>query len=107
MSHQAEVRADDVQREGSAARKHLAVIERVTGYQPPTCPWRAMYDPLVRELMEQVIPAVDAGIGAVVLGDNAPAKVVEGVTQFRRALEATRHDDRLRLEAERRTKAGQ
>lgn len=74
-------------------RRHLAVIQRVTGHQPSTCPWRAWYHPLVREVMA-VAPLVESGNLAAGLGDDPPHMLFEAVMRFEAAVAATRADDR-------------
>lgn len=96
MSHEGEVY--DERREDGGVRRHLDVIKRVTGHAPPACPWRVMYDPLVREVLA-LMPMVDSGNLAAVVGQDAPAKVLEAIGVYQRALASTRsEDERLRHE---------
>lgn len=85
------------QDEGSPAdaplRAHLTSIERVTGHRPSTCPWRAFYHPLVREVLE-VHWAVEQGNLAAVIGTDPPYLLVEALGIFRRALLATQAEER-------------
>jgi len=74
-------------------RGHLAIIERVTGHRPPTCPWRAFYHPLVREVMAGAWASERGNINAV-LGDDAPWILVQAVGAWERAVSATQSEDR-------------
>lgn len=77
----------------TGVRRHLTVIKRVTGHQPSTCPWRAWYHPLVREVMS-IAPLVESGNLAAGLGDDPPHLLYEAVMRFEGAVAATRADDR-------------
>lgn len=44
-----------------AVDQMAGAIEELTGYRPPTCPWRAMYDPLIGP----VIRAANLGSGGL------------------------------------------
>ncbi len=68
------------------------MIQQVTGFAPTTCPWRAYYDPLVREVLE-VWWAEENGNLAGVMGDNAPAILWDAVGAFKRAMGATMAED--------------
>lgn len=67
-----------------------------------------MYHPLVRDVMS-VLPALELqGMAAVALPPNTPHIFIEAIAEYRRALEATRHDDhRLRLEEAKRAREAQ
>lgn len=73
-------------------RRHLDVIGRVTGSRPRTCPWRAYYHPLVREVM-QLAWSIEKGNLAPVLGDDPPALLVDALGHYEMALQATVHED--------------
>lgn len=90
MSH--EEHLYDQRNEDGAARKWLHTIERVTGYAPPTCPWRAMYDPLVMEVMSVMALDENGNLG-VALGADPPAILVEGIAAYKHALAATRAEE--------------
>jgi hypothetical protein len=91
-------------------RRHLDVIQRVTGIKPHTCPWRAYSDPLVTEVMEYVW-ACDPPNLAAVLPTDAPGILVDGIRAYRMALLATLGEDaklrRERSEQERAARAAQ
>lgn len=76
----------------SGASRHLDVIERVTGRRPPTCPWRAMYDPLVQEVLA-VMPFDENGNLAAALGPNPPALLVDAIADYKLAVGATRAEE--------------
>lgn len=81
----------------------MGAIERITGHKPSTCPWRAFYDPLVREVLE-VFWSIEGGNLGGVIGEDPPGILVDAIGVFKRALDATQaEDDRLRRE-ERETK---
>lgn len=87
------------------ARDQMAKhIRQMTGYEPVECPWRAFFDPLVREVSEIAILASD-GVGMAALGDQPPAPVVDALPVYMQAKAATRaHDieqDNERRKAER------
>lgn len=77
----------------SGVRRHLDVIERVTGARPPTCPWRAFSDALVAETMELTTWVDPPNLAAVVDGQT-PAILIDALAAYRRALVATQADDR-------------
>lgn len=74
-------------------RKHLVIIEHITGHAPSTCPWRAFSDPLVREVMEHEWASEAGNLGAV-LGTDPPHQLVSALGVFERALKATQADER-------------
>lgn len=90
----------------AGVRRHLDVIDRVTGFKPPTCPWRAFSDPLVAETMDLAL-WIDPPNLAAVVGENTPAILVDALACYRRALVATQSEDRRlryeKLERERKT----
>jgi hypothetical protein len=73
-------------------RGYLTTIETVTGQAPPTCPWRAFYVPIVREVMA-VAWAVEGGNLAAVLGPDPAYKLTQAVGCFKRALTATQNEE--------------
>jgi hypothetical protein len=85
--------------EGDSVRASLGMIERVAGYRPPTCPWRAFSEPIVRE----VLSVVQLGIAA--LGPDPDAVVVEGLSVYTQAKKATELDEQKILHEEREAKA--
>jgi hypothetical protein len=69
------------------------------GHRPPTCPWRAYYDPLVREVMS-LAWAIEGGNLPAVIGDDTPAILVEAIGVYRMAVMSTSAEERrLREEA--------
>lgn len=92
-------------REGEAVRASIRTIERITGYAPPTCPWRAYYDPIVREVMASAWTVDEGNLGAA-LGPDPDAIQVEAMGVYRRALAVTRADD-MQLEREERERKAQ
>lgn len=78
-------------------------IERITGHRPVSCPWRAYYDPLVREVMS-VSWAAEAGNLAAALGEDPPAVLVDALGVYRSALAATLAEDRRLAEEERKAR---
>jgi hypothetical protein len=84
--------ADGVAGDNAFRTRHLHVIQKVTGFAPPTCPWRAYYDPLVREVVD-LWWAEEHGNMAAVLGDAPPGILVDAVGAFSRALKATMAED--------------
>lgn len=91
-------------REGEAVRASLRTIERVTGFRPPTCPWRSFYEPIVREVME-IAWTVDDGNLSAALGPDPDAVLVEAMGVYRRSLSVTRADDAQIEREERERKA--
>ena len=88
----------DAGRMADAARGVLRTVEHVTGYQPPTCPWRAMSEPIVREVLS-VAWAVDPANLSTVLGPDPDHKLVQAIGVYVRAKTSTKHDNE-RLDAE-------
>lgn len=80
-------------------RAHVHVMQVIVGYEPPTCPWRAYYDPLVREVME-IWWAEESGNMAAVLGQDPVGVLVDALGVFKRAIEATIAEDRKIQEAD-------
>ncbi len=70
-----------------------ATIEKLTGYRPPTCPWRAMYDPLVGPVIRAARMA-DRGLGHLATDQDPPAILVDALGVYLDARENVRnHDD--------------
>ena len=68
-------------------------IEKLTGYRPPTCPWRAMYDPLVGPVID-ISRLGREGLGMHAMDDDTPAIVQDALSIYVRARNATKaHDD--------------
>lgn len=83
--------------EGDSIRATLGIVERVAGHRPPTCPWRAFYEPIVREVLS-VSWAVGGDLGGA-LGADPDAKLVEALGVYTRAKRATEADEQ-RIAAE-------
>lgn len=79
---------------------HLDTIERITGARPASCPWRALYDPLVREV-QRLAWAIDSGNLAAVIDKHTPAAVVDALGHFRAAQQAVFAEERRIRDAER------
>jgi len=98
----------DAGREGDAVRHHLRTIEHTAGYRPPTCPWRAMSEPIVREV-RAIAWAIDPANLHAALGPDPDAKLVQSIGVYRAARVGTEADEtRLRNEesaSERRARA--
>ena len=90
----------DAGAEGVALRATLRVVEQLTGHRPPTCPWRAMYEPIVRDVLA-VSWASPNGNLAAAIGRDPYQKTVDALGVYLRALDATRGED-MRLDAEER-----
>lgn len=84
---------------GDAARGVLRAIDRVTGHEPPTCPWRAMSEPIVRDVLA-VSWAAEGNLAAV-LGADPDHKLTQALGVYTRAKNYTRSDE-MRLESEER-----
>lgn len=85
--------SDDGSPADLAIRAHAATIERITGHKPSTCPWRAFYHPLVRDVLG-VHWAVEHGNLAAVIGSDPPNILVEALGIFRRSMMATSAEER-------------
>jgi hypothetical protein len=81
-------------------------IKELTGYEPPTCPWRVFYDPLVSEVVDRANKSRE--IGAAAFDDHPAAIIYDAFSVYTHARNKTQaYDDnerRKRLEAERRNK---
>lgn len=78
-------------------------METVTGFRPPTCPWRTFYNPLVIEV-RQIVDQIDNGIGSVALGNDPPAILLDGVAAYLRARNLTKSYDYEQEEKQRKAK---
>ncbi len=75
------------------------IMETITGYHPPTCPWRVMYSPLVREVIAAMEHEENGNL-AVALGSDPPGILVDAIGVYKQALAATRAEDaKLRAQA--------
>lgn len=83
-------------------RSMLDLIEHVTGYRPPTCPWRALYHPLVQEVLN-VMALDENGNLAVAVGTDPPGLLVDALVAYKLALGAARNEEaKMRAEARKR-----
>lgn len=64
-------------------RSFRKVIKDITGIEPESCPWRAFYHPLVREVLQLATLASERSIG--LLGADPPAILVEAFEVYTRA----------------------
>lgn len=83
-------------------RGYLRTIETVTGHQPATCPWRAFYDPIVREVIAVAWAITDGNLPAVI-GTDPPYQLTQAIGVYKRALDATRADEERLQAIERRS----
>lgn len=65
----------------AAVRKHAGTVEKVTGHRPLTCPWRAMYDPLVAHTM-RLAGAAQRDYATAHLGADPPAVLLDALDVF-------------------------
>lgn len=75
-------------------------IQVLLNIEVPTCPWRAFYDPLVKEVISVYWAKEGGNLGAVI-GQDAPGILVDAIGVFVRALEMTKGEDRKIAEEER------
>lgn len=68
------------------------VIGEYTGQEPPTCPWRAMYEPIVDAAI-RIATLADQGLGAAAVDEDTPAVWVDAVRVYLAAREGTRARD--------------
>lgn len=69
--------------EARAMRGHIDAVERVTGHRPPTCPWRAMYEPLVKEAISA------AWDPSFMLGPDPEHRLKQAVSVYARSRDVT------------------
>jgi len=81
-------------------RGYLTTIETVTGQAPSTCPWRAFYEPVVREVIG-VAWAIEDGNLPAVIGTDPPYALTQALGVYHRALKATQADEMRLQRAER------
>jgi len=79
-------------------------IEKLTGYRPPTCPWRAMWDPLVGPIID-IARMGEEVPGAPALRDDDPQILWDAVNVYLRAKRSVLRSDEAeeikRLQAQR------
>lgn len=79
-------------------------IEKLTGYRPPACPWRAFYSPIVTQTVQLAIMA-EKGLGMAELDDDPPAIWLDAIKVYLSSYAAVRNHDaeveRKKREAER------
>lgn len=64
----------------------------LTGSEPPTCPWRVFYDPLVSAVVGAVTAAREQ-LAVSVLGGDPPAILIDGIRVYLAARNATQAHD--------------
>ena len=69
-----------------------AGIKEITGHEPPTCPWRSFYDPIVSRVIGIATLAND-GLAMAELGTDPPAVVLDGLRTYLAARNATKAFD--------------
>lgn len=89
----------------ATVNRHLDIIEEITGQRPPTCPWRAFYDPLVMHTMGLTIDA-DGGYAMATLGDDPAPLLVDALRIFRSARAAGARHVRRILDARKKPPGG-
>jgi hypothetical protein len=73
-----------------------AHIKELTGHEPPTCPWRVFYDPLVDEVI-RVATLASNNLGMSALGADPIGIVEDALVVYFAARAATRaYDDEQR-----------
>ena len=65
---------------------YFQAVKNWTGDRPLTCPWRAFYDPLVRDVID-IYPYFSTGQLAMVLGPDPPTKIIEALGYYHTVLE--------------------
>lgn len=90
--------------EGHWAQRIAGAIEDITGIRPQTCPWRAMYHPLVGEVV-RIATLADKGLGPSALAADPPAILLDALSTYIRAREVTRSDE-MKRETEERKRRG-
>lgn len=71
---------------------HLKLIERIAGFRPPTCPWRAFYDPLVQEVLKLAHFAPDGNLAAA-WGDDPEQILIDAFFVYDQAKKRTLAED--------------
>lgn len=89
----------------ATVERHLDVIERLTGHRPPTCPWRAFFDPLVAAAIK-LSNASDGGYVTAKLGLDPPEVLLEALESFRVSRAAGQRHVRAFLERKRKGPGG-
>lgn len=83
----------------------LSVIEDVTGHRPPSCPWSAFSDPLVRDVLH-AYRFFESGQLSIGIGDDPPARLVEGIALYHTSVQHLQADDIQRRREENKRKGG-
>ena len=84
--------------------RHHQEIERITGYKPNSCPWDAVNDEVVREVLKYR-SFYDPPNLAAAWGDDPLDILVEGMGVYSRAVNAVFSEDRMLEEAKRKAKS--
>jgi hypothetical protein len=66
-----------------AVQAQLGAIESLVGIRPQTCPWRALYHPLVREVAD-ISALADKHLGQVRLGADPPEILLDALVIYER-----------------------
>jgi hypothetical protein len=64
---------------------HLGAIESLIGIRPQTCPWRALYHPLVIEVVDLCMLGGERGLAATRAGADPPAILLDAVVVYETA----------------------
>lgn len=77
-----------------AVESMRVAIKRITGYMPLGCPWYAMTDPLIPQII-QAATLADQGLGHLAFdSDDPPALLVDALDVYLRARTVTyAHDN--------------
>jgi hypothetical protein len=67
-----------------AVQAHLGAVESIVGVRPETCPWRALYHPLVIEVVDVCVLA-ERGLAMARVDANAPAILLDAVVAYEAA----------------------
>jgi len=70
-------------------------IEELTGHRIDTCPWRALYHPLVGEAI-RIASLADHNLAVAELGDDPPAILLDALSVYLTSRKAVRnHYDKV------------
>ncbi len=78
-----------------STRAMAGEIEKLTGTRPISCPWRAFWDPLVREVLH--VANLAEKVGSAAIEPGSPAILFDALEVYHSARAAVRnHDDEQR-----------
>ncbi len=83
-----------------------AGIEDFTGHRPVTCPWRAMYDPMVIQAIRIAVMS-SSGMSGGAIDDDTPAVWLDAALAYTTARDAVSGRDRRDEHKRRMRKANQ